>query len=89
MASSWLDAASKAECSRTDAQKADYDELILKAMAEQREMREVKKAPPIRAKISKAKRSIEAAAKYVNMQLHQLQTGGCVQSNVYRWRRRF
>ena len=84
MASSQLDVPPKA-----DAQKPTYADLILKAMAEQREMREVKKAPPIRAKISKAKRSIEAAAKYVNMQLHQLQTGACVQSNVYKRKRRF
>jgi len=83
-----LDAASKAECSRTDAQKA-YDELILKAMAEQRHTREVKKAPPILAKLPKARRRIEAVAKYVNRQLHQLQIGGCVQSNVYRRKRRF
>ena len=81
-----LDAASKAERSRTDAQKAAYAELILKAMAEQR--REVKKAP-IRAKIPKVKRRMEAAANYVNAQLHQLQTGGCVQSNVYKRKRRF
>ena len=85
----WLDAASKAECSRTDVQKAAYVSLMLKVMAEQRDKRRAKKAPAIRIKMPKAKRRMEAAANYVNAQLHQLQTGGCVQSNVYRWRRRF
>ncbi len=67
---------------------ANTIELAGKAMAvlktEAKKAKRVQKDIPIRAKLPKEERLLRAAAKHVNLQIQQLQTGVGVQSNSYR-----